>query len=153
MSIVGSLAAKSLRFATQMAQAHSVGSMNSLIVITRTGSYDNVLREYDSSASQTIYDNLQSAGAGAKAGISNTQGPTSLSLGDETQYYSSITVYIPQDGPSTNVRIGDTVRVVSCPDNDIDGRIFRVTNLDVGGRIHSSISMQATGIAPSKEWV
>jgi hypothetical protein len=126
--------------------------MNSLVVITRPGTYDDVLREYDPAAAEVLYDDPLVPGAGAVAGVTSTGSGQSLSLGDEVQYYASIQVYIPQESPSKNVRVDDVVLVVTGPDNDIDGRLFRVTNVPVGGRLFSSIGMLCTGIAPSKQW-
>lgn len=152
MSAVAGLAAKSLRFASAMAKAHSVGSMNSLVVITRSGIYDPVSREYDTSAKQTLYDNFTNPGAGGIAGVASTTGASSLSLGDEPQYYSSVIVYIPQESPTKNLMINDIVQIIYCPDNDIIGRLFRVDDIPVGGRLYSSIPLHCTGIAPSREW-
>lgn len=152
MSVVAGLAAKSLRFASVMAKAHSIGSMNSLVVITRMGTYDTVSREYDTTVKQILYDNLTIPGAGGIAGVSATEATTSLSLGDEPQYYSSVIVYIPQESPVKDVMVNDLVQVVFSPDDDIIGRFFRVDSNPVGGRIYSSIQLHCTGIAPSREW-
>ena len=152
MSIVAALATKSLNFASVMAKAHSIGSMNSLVIVTRIGEYDPVSREYDTTAKQTLYDNFGSPGAGAKAGVASTGATSGMSIGDETQYYASVTIYIPQESPTKNLMVNDIVQVIYCPDNDINGRYFRVDSIPVGGRIYSSIPLHCTGIAPSREW-
>lgn len=152
MSIVAALATKSLNFASVMAKAHSIGSMNSLVTVTRMGEYDEVSREYDTEAKQVLYDNFDNPGAGAKAGVAATDATSGMSIGDETQYYASVIVYIPQESPIKNLMVNDVVHVIYCPDNDINGRYFRVDSIPVGGRIYSSIPLHCTGIAPSREW-
>lgn len=156
MNLVSAIATRSLAYATVVAQAHAIGSMNSLVTVTRDGSYDTGLREYDPELREVLYDAWDDAGDptgdGAIAGVSTAEGPSTLSLGDEPQYYSSITVYLPRSGAKKSIRIDDTVLVVTSPDPDIDGRFFRVTGVPAGGRLYASNTLHCTGIAPSKQW-
>lgn len=156
MNLVSAIATRSLAYATVVAQAHAIGSMNSLVTVTREGSYDPVLREYDPELKEVLYDAWDSAGAatgaGAIAGVTSAEGPSVLSLGDEPQYYSSITVFLPKSGAKRSIRIDDTVLIIASPDVDITGRYFRVTGVPAGGRIYASNTLQCTGIAPSKQW-
>jgi hypothetical protein len=152
MTLVGDLTAASLQFGSQYAQQHAEGAMNSLIVLTRRGSYDEVSREYDESATEVLYDNPSEPGTGARAGVATAQGPMNMSVGDEPTYYSSVQIYLPQDGPSKNPRVDDVAYVVASPEADIVGRYFRVIDAPVGGRMHASIQLQCVGIAPSRQW-
>ena len=141
---------RSLAFAQRLARQHAEGAMNSLVVIRRKGVWSEADYEYDPESPQTIYDDPDTPGAGAKAGITLAQGPMELQIGDEPEYYSSVTVYIPQTAP-TNPRVNDLVYVIHCPDPDIEGRVFRVLDVPSGGRISASIALSCTGVAPSRE--
>ena len=150
--LVANLTAYNLAFATEYATHHAEGAMNSLITLTRRGSYDEVSREYDESATEVIYDNFSDPGTGARAGVATATGPMNYSVGDEPTYYSSVKVFLPQDGPTKNPRVDDVVYVVASPEDDIVGRYFRVIDAPVGGRIHASMELQCVGIAPSRQW-
>lgn len=152
MTLVGDLTAASLQFGSKYAQMHAEGAMNSLIVLTRRGNYDEVSREYDEAATEVIYDNFSEPGTGARAGVATAQGPLNMSVGDEPTYYSSVLIYLPQDGPVKNPRIDDVAFVVASPEADIVARYFRVIDAPVGGRMHASIELQCVGIAPSRQW-
>lgn len=152
MSLVAQLTARSIRLAGEIAREHSEGAMNALVTLTRRGTYDEVSREYDAGADEVLYDNLSEPGMGAMAGVSTTTNEVAMDLGDEEQHYSSVTVYLPQDGPTKNPRVHDIVKVVAAPEQDIVGRHFRVVGVPVGGRIYSSITLTCVGIAPSREW-
>ena len=143
---------RSLTYANRIATAHAIGAMNSRVVITRSGAWSLSDFEYDPNAPTTVYDDPDNPGAGAQAGVTPAQGPITMELGDENQYFSNVTVYIPQTAP-TNPRIDDLVKVTYCPDPEIEGRFFRVMDVPVGGRINSSIALSCTGIAPSRETV
>lgn len=155
-ALAAAVARRSMTFATRAARASAAGSMNSLVVITRPsdqteGDYDLVTREYTPGEAAVIYDDEDTPGAGAIAGITVAQGPLQMDLGDEPQYYSSLTVYIPSPVPSVP-RINDLVHVIASPDQPIIGRWFRVMDVPVGGRIDASFELQCQGIAPSREW-
>lgn len=148
------IARRSLAYAQGLAQAHANGSMNSLVLITRPGSdtFNETTREYGSGLQTVIYDDPDNAGAGAIAGVTLAQGPITMDLGDEPQYYSSITAYIPQQVPKLP-RINDLLEIKANPDPDMVGRRFRIVDVPAGGRISASIALSCTGIAPSKEWL
>lgn len=141
---------RSLGFAQRIGQAHATGAMNSLVVISRAGSWDQSRYEYDPDTPTVVYDDPDSPGAGLQAGVTPAEGPITMELGDENQYFSNVTVYIPQTAP-INPRIDDLVKVTSCPDPEIEGRYFRVMDVPVGGRLSASIALACTGIAPSRE--
>lgn len=151
-NLVADLTAFNLAFATQYATHHAEGAMNSLIILSRQGAYDEVSREYDESAGEVLYDNFSDPGKGARAGVATAQGPMNFNVGDEPTYYSSVKVYLPQDGPTKNPRVDDVVYVVASPEDDIVGRYFRVIDAPVGGRMHASMELQCVGIAPSRQW-
>jgi Family of unknown function (DUF6093) len=152
VSLAAAVTARSLDLAGHLAREYGQGAMNALITLTRLGSYDEVSREYDESATEVIYDNFSEPGAGAIAGVANTSGPINMDLGDEPQYYSSVTVYLPVDGPTKRPRVDDIVHIVAHHEDDIVNRHFRVVDVPVGGRIYSSMTLQCVGIAPSRQW-
>lgn len=151
-SLTAQITARSLALGGEIAQAHGLGAMNALITLTRQGTYDEVKREYDELAPEVIYDNTLVPGSGGIAGVAPTSGSTQLDLGDETQYYDSVTVYLPQDGPTKQPRVDDIVFIVNHPEEHIVGRYYRVVEAPVGGRIISSIQLNCVGIAPSRQW-
>jgi len=154
MSLTTMLARRSLAYAQNVARAHAEGSMNSLVLITRPASaaFDESTREYTPGLQEVIYDDPATPGAGGMAGVSPAQGPITMDLGDEPQYYSSATVYLPKDTPKVPM-INDIVEVKTSPDEDMVGRRFRVVDVPAGGRIDASVALQCTGISPSREWV
>ena len=141
---------RSLAFAQRRAQQAADGGMNSLVVITRNGQWSETDYEYDPGVAKVIYDDLETPGGGAIAGITDTSGGGSFDIGDEPTYTDSVRVTIPQSAPK-NPRINDLVKVVASPDTDIVGRVFRVVDVTVGGRLTASIAMTCTGVAPSRE--
>lgn len=153
MSLVTNLARKSIAYASGVAQQHALGSMNSLVVIERSGGYDEVDREYDPTTLTTVYDNPEPGmeGTGWFAGVTPTQGPITMELGDEVEHYDSINLYLPHDMPML-AKIGDMVTIVITPDVDLAGRLFKVVSAEVGGRIYASNHFVCQGIAPSPVW-
>lgn len=150
-SLLTGITRKSITFATGVATATARGSMNSLVLIEREGGYNVVTREYDDAVTSTVYDQPDLPGSGAEAGITVSAGPITMEIGDEPQYYDSLTLYLPATMPVL-ARIDDLVTVLVTPDPDLVDRMFRVTAVAGGGRIYSSNRISATGIAPSKQW-
>jgi hypothetical protein len=150
--LAATIAGTSLSMAQDIAQAYAGGAMNSLVVITRQSGFNTATGEYNSPGANptVIYDDAETAGAGAKAGVMPTSGPVQMSFADEPEYYDNITVMIPEHACSP--KIDDIVQVINGPDDDIIGRYFRVLGVGVGGRITPSVRLTCTGIAPSKQW-
>jgi len=143
---------RSLELAQRLAQPHAEGAMNSLITITRYGSgWDTARGEYGTGVPTVIYDG-DTPGVGAAAGVTPTQGPIQTSFGDEPEFYDSVTIFIPKS-VSTLPMINDVVLVVDTPDTQFVNRQFRITSVGVGGRLVPSITMNATGAAPSRTTV
>lgn len=141
------VASRSIVLAQDYAAAIAVGTMNSAIWIKRPtesgqGGWDSETRTYTQRAQADIYQGI--------AGLSRASGSSEFNLGDESTYYSSVTIQIPYDSP--HPRIDDVARVTYSPDDAIWNRFFRITDVHVGGRIASSITMSAIGIAPSRQW-
>lgn len=146
------VARRSLAYAQPLAQGNAEGAMNSLVLIQRPaeGTYDEDTREYGSPALTPVYDDPDMPGYGAMAGITPAEGPITMNLGDEPQYYSSVTIYIP--ARAARCRIDDVVLVMANPDPDLVERYFRIIDVPDGGRINASQALSATGIAPSRAW-
>jgi hypothetical protein len=150
VSAQSAISHRSLAFAQRLARLHAEGAMNSRVMITRKGIWDTAGYEYDPDTPTTIYDDPDSPGAGAIAGITEAQGPMEMQVGDEPSYYSSVTVYIPQTAP-VNPIINDLVYVIDCPDTELEHRVFRVMDVPAGGRLSASIALSCQGVAPSRE--
>jgi hypothetical protein len=144
------LARRSLAYGQSIAQQYSEGAMNSLILISRWDGFDTSTGEYhDPDAASTIYEDPDFPGIGGPAGVTPTIGPTTLSFGDEPEYYDSIEVYIPKHAP-TLPRIDDVVLVLAGPDPQFLNRQYKVTTVIGSGRMVPSIHLRATGTAPSR---
>jgi len=141
---------RSIKVAQQMAMGVSEGAMNSLITITRPseGGFNDETRKYVPPTGEPFYG---TEAEGKPAGITPTEGPITMDLGDEPTYYSSISWKIPHKSPLP--RVNDVIKITANVDEDLVNRQFRITNVQVGGRIVASTSGQAQGIAPSKGWV
>ena len=136
---------RSLALAQSLAQAVSAGAMNSDVTMTRPedGSYDDQARAYVPPTGLPYYL--------GEAGITPADGPIVMDLGDEPAYYSSISWMLPVGAPLP--RIDDQIKIIANPGSvHLVGRMFRVTNVKVGGRLVASTSGSATGVAPSKQW-
>lgn len=145
---------KSLSLAQGMIEPHAIGAMNYLVVITRRGSWDADTREYDEDAVVTVYDDDETPGIGAAAGVLATAGPMSTTFGDEPTDYDSVSVVIPRHRPGwpLNPRKDDIVQIMAGPDDDIIGRFFQVDSVPAGGRLLPSNRLECSGVAPDKRW-
>lgn len=152
------VARRSLALAQSLAQPYALGNMNSLVIITRHGGWDPAKGEYlPPSAETVIYadedwdDNDPLTHIGGPAGVTPTQGPVTLSFGDEPLYLDSVDVYIPK---AANLpRIDDKVLVQSGPDPQFSGREYSVNSVIGSGRLVSSIHLRCSGTAPSRTTV
>ena len=151
MNLIEALTRKSMTFAQTIARPYAEGAMNSLVLITRSGGFNDDTGEYDPTLAQTIYDDDVMEGFGAKAGVTVTTGPIPMEFGDEPQYFDNLTVWIPK-GTAKNPRIDDIVRIMASPDGNLIGRYYRVVSVTAGGRLSPSNQLQCTGAAPSKQW-
>jgi hypothetical protein len=153
-SLIAGVAHRSMVLAQHFAEPWAEGAMNTTVRITRSPEpiFDEVTRELGMATEVEIYG--PDGPEGGIAGIYATSGPVTMALGDEPQYYSSTTVSIPRSAP--NPRIDDVVEVLSWTTGtnteDIVGRLFRVVDVEVGGRLTATTRMQAIGIAPSRQW-
>ena len=144
MSILQSIMIRSVALAQNLAQQASEGTMNSTITLARPsdGYFDEANRAYVPPNGDVYYTGC--------AGITPAEGGIVMDLGDEPTYHASITWSIPAD--SALPWVDDVLTIVANTDQDVEGRVFRVTSVKVGGRIVASTSGNATGIAPSRQW-
>lgn len=145
------LVRKSMSLAQSLVEPYAEGAMNSLVRITRNGGWDPDLAEYNPDGETVIYADSDDDTIGAMAGVTSSSGPISMDVGDEVEFYDSITVMIPRSHPA-EPRINDLVRIMAGPDTDLIGRYFRITGVPVGGRLLPSNTFTATGIAKSRTW-
>jgi hypothetical protein len=143
------VARRSLALAQAMARPYAEGNMNSLVVITRHGGWDEEAGEYlPQSAKTTIYDDPDIEGIGAPAGVTPTTGPITFGFGDEPEYQDSVDVFIPKSAQLP--RIGDKVKVTAGPDPQFIHREYKVISVIGSGRIVPSIHLRCSGAAPSR---
>lgn len=141
---------KSMGLAQTLIPPYAEGAMNSLVRITRPGSWKPDEGEYDPDEGTVVYADDLDPSLGAMAGITTSSGPMTLTIGDEPEYYDTLMVYIPRGSPEP--WIDDILVVMANPEADMIGRIFRVTSVGVGGRLQGSINMICTGAAKSHQW-
>lgn len=143
----------SLAYGQTLSQDYSNRAMNSLVRVVRpaVAGYNETTREYTKPTTVVVYDSAVTPGAGDIAGVTAANGPITYSVGDEPTYYESLTVTIPVTCP-IQPRIDDLVTILSNPDRDLVGRVFRVMDVPAGGRINPTTTMACTGIAPSRQW-
>lgn len=151
-NLISLITRRSLSYAQNYSRQHVEGAMNSLVIVTRSGAFNPDTGEYDPTNAVVLYDDADYPGVGGQAGVTPTSGPINFSGGDEAVFFDSITVYIPKYMP-IKPRIGDVIQVMAGPDNNVLGRFFRVTSVPAGGRLVPSNAMQASGLAPSRQWV
>lgn len=84
-----------------------------------------------------------------KARVHAVTGPLTMAVGDEPQYFSSTTISIPER-VETIPQVDDVVTITDCPDDKAIGRSYRVTDVGVGGQMHSALAMSCTGIQPAR---
>jgi hypothetical protein len=96
MNLATLIVRKSMGVAQAMIPAYVEGSMNSLVRITRPGHWSGDTGEYDPDAGTVVYADDVDPELGAMAGIALGSGPLTLSVGDEPEYYDTLTVYIPR---------------------------------------------------------
>lgn len=150
MALATALARRSLAFGQQMAQAVGEGSMNSLVLVTRFGDFDEAAGEYKNGTPTVIYQDADFPGIGGIAGVTPTSGPVNLAYGDEPEYMDSIDVYLPKRAPVLP-RIDDEVLVTAGPDPQFVNRQYRVISVIGSGRLVPSIHLRCMGTAPSKQ--
>jgi len=96
---------------------------------------------------KTIYE--------GKGRVSGVSGPVQYSLGEEPQYFSSGTVYVPlenADGTPTTPQVNDIVIVTSHPDVLMVNRAFRVMNVAASGQFIAARELSVTGVQRWEAW-
>jgi hypothetical protein len=90
-----------------------------------------------------------------KGRVSGVSGPVQYSLGEEPQYFSSGTVYVPlldESGQPTTPQVNDVVVVTSHPDVLMVGRAFRVMNVSASGQFVAARELSVTGVQRWEAW-
>lgn len=149
--IYAKVSRRALGYAQRFASEYADAQRNSLVIITRPYTYsasDASFGRYE--PAEVIYDDQDTPGVGAPAGISPTSGPMVVDFSSEPASYESITVYLPEKLPKAPL-IDDLLTVMVTPDTAMVGRVYRITGIAAGGRLTSSTTLTCTGLAPSKE--
>jgi hypothetical protein len=131
-----------LSAASMQVTAFSEATMRSTVRITRSNlsgtlNYDTGLVD---DPSVVIYE--------GKARISQVRGGSPMLLGDEQEFFSTVSVAIPLSAPQ--VIIDDTVEILSGPDPHVVNRMFRVTDTEGGGDLPADQVFNALGVARSR---
>lgn len=152
--LVAALTRRAMAFAQPFAQAYAVGAMNSSVRILRGAvhTFDPATRKVVTTADTVVYADDVNHAMPAPAGITPARGPVTMELGDEPEYFSSATIYIPAAGAFIRPMVDDVVMVWAGPDPDLTNRMFRVTDVVDGGRITSCQELSCVGIQPSSQW-
>ena len=83
-----------------------------------------------------------------KAECSVVSGGNPVIVGDETEYWDTMTVNLPDAAPEA--RIDDMIEVVVTADPDVVGRKFRVTAVESGGLMPAGQKLTCLGVAASR---
>lgn len=152
--LINGIAKRALAFAQPQAQAYAEGTMNSLVRIVRNPDFvfNEETRLVEPVNETVVYDDRQMPGIGAPAGITPATGPVTMELGDEPQYYSNATVYIPFGAAFMRPQVDDIVQVMANLDADLLNRMFRIVDVPDGGRLQASQQLTCTGVQPSSNW-
>jgi len=133
----------------QYAQKYSEMNMTATVRIDRPNpaTLDTNTGDVTAQVQKTIYE--------GKGRVSTVSGPVQYSLGEEPQYFSSGTVYIPlidQDGNPTTPQVNDIVIVTSHPDVLMVNRAFRIMNVNASGQFVSTRELSVTGVQRWEAW-
>lgn len=133
----------------QYAQKYAEMNMTATVRIDRPApaTLDNATGDVTAQVQKTVYE--------GKARLSTVSGPVQYSLGEEPQYFSSGTVYIPlldADGQPTTPQVNDVVIVTSHPDVLMVNRAFRVMNVNASGQFVATRELSVTGVQRWEAW-
>lgn len=147
--LTAAIARRSQAIATGRATDYAAGNRLYDVVVNRPGQRPTFNRSTGAIvqlARQTVYTGKARVTVAAPGGT--------VDVGEETETYATVRVSI---GSNTTLEpaIDDEVTIVA---NDfsraahVDGRVFRVIAVTVGGQLAVGYELTATGIAPSRSW-
>jgi hypothetical protein len=90
-----------------------------------------------------------------KGRVSTVSGPVQYSLGDEPQYFSSGSIFIPlldDSGLPTTPQVNDIVTILSHIDVLMVDRVFRVMNVQASGQFVAARELAVTGVQRWEGW-
>ena len=142
MSNLDAVITSSLTEARRQATLFSEATMTATVLVTRRNNVGAL--DYATGlvvdAPTTIYS--------GKARLSRVRGNVSMDIGEEVEYYSTLTVSIPLS--AALVIIDDMVQITASPDPHVVTRQFRVTDTEGGGDLPTSQTFNALGVARSR---
>lgn len=118
--------------------------MRNKVVINRPDkpSFDSVTGMVTATTNATIYR--------GSARIWSVQGPQTMTLGDEIITFRMTNISIPYNAPLP--RRDDIVTVYGADDPTLQGRSFRVLDVEVAGEAYAARRMSCTQIEGSATW-
>jgi len=133
----------------QYAQRYSEMNMTAMVRIDRpdVASLNATTGDVTAQVLKTIYE--------GKARVSAVTGPVQYSLGEEPQYFSSGTVFVPltnEDGTPTTPQVNDIVVVTAHLDVLMVNRAFRVMNVQASGQFVAARELSVTGVQRWEAW-
>ena len=132
----------SLALANDKIRAFSLAQMSSRVVISRRvepifNAVTGVLSDPDT----TIYDGI--------AQVGDIQGAQQMVLGDQVEFYSTVTIRIPDAAAPT--QIDDVVTIMSSIDPGSVVRAFRVAQIALGGDLYANgTELTCVGVTHSR---
>lgn len=142
LSTLSAMISRSVVRAQPMAKAYAEGNMTSRVKITRPAdnTFDRDTGLWTNPVDNVVVDNCPGH-------IATVSGGTTYNLGDEPVYYANTTCSIPLDSPRPEVN--DDLEVLSCPDDSLVGRHFKVDGVDSGGMLAAFRRLSITGAEPA----
>ena len=136
--------------AWQQARRFAESNMTATVTITRPDSaiFDTDTGDLDAVTGDKVYE--------GKARVYTVSGPMSYGLGDENQYYQASYVSVPLEDDLRNPvlpQIDDLIHIDSHHDPLIEGKYYRVTDVEGSGQYVASRRLQVVGAQNSRTWV
>lgn len=141
LSALSAFTRRSLAWGTRAAQEQAAGAMTATVRVRRPSRpvFDpDTNRLAAGTTLTTLYTGM--------ARVSPVTGTAPIPIGEDLIYYSSVYVTLPFSARTPQVN--DVVEVLEHPDPAAVDRIFRITDVEVGGLMPSTYRVHATGVAP-----
>jgi hypothetical protein len=158
MNPIAAAVGRSNKMAILLATRVIEGNMTSTIRLTRQDpesiKWNPETNKIDAGDQDVIWEPNPDAGPDDPprgiATIKTVSGPVTMTLGDEPQYFSSTFISIPMRARTPQAN--DIAEILTCPDEKLVGRFYRIVDVELGGQLPVVHRMQAVGIQPGPYW-